>query len=524
MNLTSKRMLQFLAMCVGAVAFTASAQTTWVNDSFENATVGAPATGYGHEDQGGGHNGYSPWRAESGDVSTIELNEGDAYSTTSYPLPGADHDKALKLNTEGDTLTRYVNSEIVGSDKIDAPINILSAGTSVYVDTLMQFTPSEDEPTFADNDMSIRLAFWVNAKSNLVMRHSYYLAYGEPIGAGGVPTNSVFTSTVIIPGQWYRLTIKMDDSSRVLDSTVTQYVLCSVFLDGGELSHPDGFRIDEVGFGPDYPGPVRDGPLFSLRNGSNKELNSISFQGTGWVDDLVVTDVEPTFGGSTTVMLTLSFNSSLVNVIAGGISKANEDTVASGTELTIYAAEWHELTSIAGTDVTYAGPAVAAGSGVTNVTGTVSALAAATVEITAAPYAGSFSTGLGGNYGSIAASDLKRWATKTSQSETAARANVGDHINDFLMNTPIGTDAKPVISAINVNGSVVTILVTSTQPTFVDYNDIIGVLDVETCEALGAAWTMQQIPSDAVSISQDGVEATITLDNTQGHFIKAAVR
>ena len=50
MNLTSKRMLQFLSLCAGAFALTATAQTVFVADNFEaegvgftNAAIGAAA-------------------------------------------------------------------------------------------------------------------------------------------------------------------------------------------------------------------------------------------------------------------------------------------------------------------------------------------------------------------------------------------------------------------------------------------------------------------------------------------------
>ena len=53
MNLTSKRMLQFLSVCAGAFALTASAQTIWVSDNFEadgagltNAVIGNAAGMY----------------------------------------------------------------------------------------------------------------------------------------------------------------------------------------------------------------------------------------------------------------------------------------------------------------------------------------------------------------------------------------------------------------------------------------------------------------------------------------------
>ena len=119
MNLTSKRMLQFLTVCAGACALTASAQTTWVSDNFE----ADPGNGYSNGVPGmaaatykmavwGSQNEYTnvSWFATSGDDASIITNiSNSAYALDSRPITGSATANILQLNTEGQTLSRYVN-------------------------------------------------------------------------------------------------------------------------------------------------------------------------------------------------------------------------------------------------------------------------------------------------------------------------------------------------------------------------------------------------------------------------------
>ena len=109
MNLTSKRMLQFLSVCAGAFALTASAQTIWVSDNFEaegagltNAAIGDAAGMYKANVWGTMSQLTNlTWGAGAGDASTIQAFEG-SYTANSRPITEANAKaQALKLEHRG---------------------------------------------------------------------------------------------------------------------------------------------------------------------------------------------------------------------------------------------------------------------------------------------------------------------------------------------------------------------------------------------------------------------------------------
>ena len=313
MNLTSKRMLQFLSVCAGAFALTASAQTIWVSDNFEAEGAGLTNAVIGNA--AGMYKAYVwdissqqtatnlAWEAGAGDASTIQAFEG-SYTKNTRPIAEANaQEQALKLETEGQTLTRYVAFQDIddGSGTLGipltqpVPISFISA--PVYVDTLIKFTPSEDDPEVTDDGV-LKAAIFVNASSNLVVCHKF------TDGVTFTLTNSVFDAITIDPEQWYRLTIKL-----AVDATLLTPAL-EIYLDGTKLTHANG-AVDMNTF--------TGGSLFFALSaggmgGGNSDLSQVSFQGTGYVDDLVVADYHTPFGGGAGLTLTLVFNDNLLNV------------------------------------------------------------------------------------------------------------------------------------------------------------------------------------------------------------------
>jgi len=377
MNLTSKRMLQFLSVCAGAFALTASAQTIWVSDNFEATNVADGYTNAVVGDAAGMYKAYVwgtmsqwtnlTWEAGAGDASTIQLFEG-SYTANTRPIDDGNAKlQALKLETEGQTLTRYIAFEATPDPDDDeaktqpTTIPVSAASGPVYVDTLMKFTPSEDDPEVTD--ATVKLALFVNANSNLVLRHCYW--YEDPATGDGdyLPTNSVFdadsdTPIAINPEQWYRLTIKMQYHSSY-DAIQTW-----VWLDGTPLAHYNGETEQ---------GSAHNGPIFYTLNGS-QILSQVSFQGTGYVDDLVVADTIVAFQ-TAGLTLTLAFNDDLLNVTADSVAVTPGAQVNNGATLTIYTEDWYQINSITGDGITWTGTTLG-GDLVTNATGTVTADAA----------------------------------------------------------------------------------------------------------------------------------------------------
>lgn len=501
MNLTSKRMLIGLAACVSACALTASAVETWVSDSFEvpEGTNGMAIGTYKVmlDDQ---H--VNPvWESLEGDASKIVTTEAPGYEGDIRPITGAGTDLHLNLETEGTTLTRYLQ---LGELDIDTgkrdPVAIgFNADTNVYVDTLIKFTPSEDDPEI--NDENVKVAVFVNANSNLVV---YHLAYDENLIGG--PTNTVFENVDINPDSWYRLTIRIGQPAGL-----SQQTACQIYLNGGTaLSHPNGYTETTGASG---------GPWFILVNQS-KNITQVSFQGTGAIDEFVVADAAPGIPSPAGVLLTLSFTDTLVQVYdqTGNKAVLNGGTVPTGNEIRIETkADWYEIYSVTGAGTGSFTGTPTPGVLVTATTGTVSATASDTLTIATRKFSGgTISTGLGAG---LPADKVAAWAT-TGQT-LGVNDLTADMYDDYLLNVPAGTDAKISITSVEVSGTTVTIKV-AVDKAAVDLStldgSVNGTLKVVSSNTLPVSGGATYIP---FTTDANGV-ATIVITNS-GKFIKARV-
>ena len=511
MNLTSKRMLQFLSLCAGAFALTATAQTVFVADNFEAEGVGYTnaaindAAGMYKANVWGAQSQYTNlvWEAGAGDASTIQAFDGTYAAGRPITNDNAKA-QALKLETEGQTLTRYVAfTEDDGSGSLGiprtTPTNVLvSSALPVYVDTLMKFTPSEDDPEVTDTN--IKLALFVNVNSNLVLRHKYY------DGSGYVVTNSIFTDLgVINPEQWYRLTIKMQYHGSY------GAMQAWLWLDGTPLTHYNG-EVDDNNY--------HNGPIFYTINDA-QTFSQVSFQGTGYVDDLVVArDITP-FGGQAALTLTLAFNDDLLDVTADGTPVAANAEVVSGATLVINAIDWYQIDSVTGDGITFSG---GTGAMTNTTTGTVSAdVEGRTATIAASQYSGgSVPTGLAAPYDTVPADKLAAWAVASRLTEQDVAQNAEDYLDNYLLNIDESISAQLEITSVVLDSvnEIATITVGATDPA-VDFTDLNGTLVVTTTEDLAVAFGNPQ----TFTITATGAaEVTIQVPYAAGNFIKAVVQ
>lgn len=519
MNLTSKRMLQFLSVCAGAFALTATAQTVFVADNFEaegigytNAAIGAAAGMY-KANVWGSLSQYTnlAWEAGAGDASTIQAFEGTYANGRPITNDNAKL-RALKLETEGQTLTRYVAfTEDDGSGSLGiprtTPTNVLvTSALPVYVDTLMKFTPSEDDPEVTDD--KIKLALFVNVNSNLVLRHKYYDVDLLP-NAGYVTTNSVFTDLgEINPEQWYRLTIKMQYHT---DNGAMQAWL---WLDGTQLTHYNG-EVNQAN--------LHGGTIFYAINDA-QTLSQVSFQGTGYVDDLVVARDITSFAGQAGLELTLVFNDDWLNVFDGATPVASNAVVTSGTTLTINAIDWYQISSVTGDGITYNGTT---GELEDESTGTITADGPdKTATINASQYTGSFPTGFpsGHPYETLPANKLAAWAVKSGLSIAQVSANATDYLDNYLLNIDESINAELQITSIVYDpdplGEKATITVRATDPA-VDFTKLNGKLVVQTTDDLATGFGATT--EYDITLTEAG-EVTIKVNAAAGNFIRAYVK
>jgi len=270
MNLTKQ--LKWALACAGALALTASAGNI-IEDTFES---------YYHGD--GMVWLYPNWivvnpsSQDKNDSSQI-LDVGDSIqwpetfdaSRLGYkgqtPL-GAPDTKVLALNTEGDTLSRVLDPMETGYSE-EAPL---------YIDMMVKFVLSEDSPDL-DNDEDVKFAVWADAESNLcVWAASDHLSTREAY---------VLDNAKVDPEAWHRLTIRCSAFEGV-------YAYFEVKLDGGSyLTSIGGWWEDQITQGGGSRFYSADFAFWDCW------LTSIDFQGTGFIDELVVTTDDPDFGSET---------------------------------------------------------------------------------------------------------------------------------------------------------------------------------------------------------------------------------
>ncbi len=520
MNLTSKRMLRFLSVCAGAFALTATAQTIYVSDNFE-----AEGVGYTNAAIGDAAGMYKAnvwdfdavtkltnlvWNADAGDASTIQAFEGSY--TNGRPITN-DNAKAqaLKLETVGQTLTRYVaftqdDGSQSGGVPLTTPTPVSFQNTPVFVDTLIKFTPSEDDP--AITDPNVKVAIFVNVNSNLVVCHKSYN------GAAFYATNSVFEAMDIDPEHWYRLTLMLAYAGVGFYTPAFE-----IYLDGVKLTHANGAVDTSTYSGGSW--------FFSLSagagGGGDVELNQISFQGTGYVDDLVVADAITPFTG-VGLTLTLAFDDDLMDVLVNGSPVTPNAEVVNGATLAIDAKDWYQISSITGDGIGYTGDT---GAMINESTGTISTdIAGRTATINVAQYASGsvFSTSLGAPYDTLPANDLAAWADAYGVTEAAFNANAADYLDNYLLNIDEAASAQLEVTSIELDdvNSVAIITVGATGAP-VDFTDLNGTVVVWTTENLATSFSNTPVEYPFEIIETGATEVTIAVPYPAGNFIKARV-
>ena len=239
------------------------------------------------------------------------------------------NNKYLELSTEGGILWRSINQISAEGENpvvygLGNPQPIAETGT--YLDTLMQFTPSEDGNVPDYDESNDKLVIWLNIDSsgaapvtNLMVRAAYYDSYGTPN-----PTNFVLTGKTVESGEWYRLTIKAVPNIIDQEGTYASFYNIPAFIiyvDGTEMAAveaPVGSSLAELdgAIDSDFSSLVAAKKVFpSLIPGSSEAptLQGVGFKGSGALDDIVWTEEDP-FPAPATFDFTLTWPSGLTAV------------------------------------------------------------------------------------------------------------------------------------------------------------------------------------------------------------------
>ena len=304
--------LLFATALVASVAAFADAPTALNAISFEGYTAGATfANGATEKGEDGNNKSVGPYFYYDGeqDGSSVKAFGGENAAAPSITRPfyfaSASPDaNYLDLSTEGGILWRSINDiSAEGVDPVEYglgnPQSITSEG--LYLDTLVQFTPTEDggTPELGNED---KLAIWLNVSegvTNLMVRAAYYDSYGTPN-----PTNFVLTGKTVVAGEWYRLTVKA--VANIIDpegayGSFYNIPAFLIYIDGVEMAAveaPIGTSLSELdgAIASGFATLVANNKVFpSLIPGSSEAptLSGVGFKGSGALDDIVWTTEDP---------------------------------------------------------------------------------------------------------------------------------------------------------------------------------------------------------------------------------------
>ena len=292
-------MKKLLFALAGAASFAALA-TDIASVDFELYPITGMTSVVGYGDNG--QTGSSLWDAGGGADNSI-VKEYDAEGNLSapsltVPYPGSfvdGGDRYLELNTEGSELQR----------KIPAADQEIGSG-GIYVDTLVQFTPSESAPDAA-SFTDAKLAIWLGVENNVTNLMVQAGAFDSELTL--IPTGAVFALTkanggtlTVDQGTWYRLTVKALPNL-VEDSDEFYLPAFEIRLDGDLLKATGGYSLSDAAledmgevFSSDVQDQFEDGTLFiPICAVSESTLTAVGFKGSGALDDFVVTTEEPNF-------------------------------------------------------------------------------------------------------------------------------------------------------------------------------------------------------------------------------------
>ena len=331
-----KKLMFATALVASAAAF-ATNGTALNAISFEGYTADTGVgSGAGDIPEGGGATGtaYFWYEGEAnGDGSLVKaFGSGDVLApaiTRPYYFQGETAGKYLELSTEGGTLWRSINQS--SSSGLGTAKAVAATGT--YLDTLVQFTPTEDEGPSLDNGLTSddKLAIWlksdeVNHTTNLQVKANLY-DFGE--SPSWTPTTFTLAaaegSKTVVAGQWYRLTVKAIPNVLV-NSDNGVIPAFEIYVDGVQMCATTAQFSPQMvttltgmdALSEDMSAAIAANKIFpSLAEmgaqNATPTLQGVGFKGSGALDDIVWTEEDP-LANSAGIDFTLTWPAGLTAV------------------------------------------------------------------------------------------------------------------------------------------------------------------------------------------------------------------
>ena len=204
----------------------------------------------------------SQWVAAAASYMTATSSPA---ATAPYPLSGS-HSQVAKLDTEGGSITNHLDG---------------SGESQVWLDMNIQMVPSDAEPTVVTNDTGIQTAMYVATNGDLNV-------YCTPAVGAGSNMWAVLSGTGVDTGKWHRLTVSMAyNTEGFFNGDYFQ-----VTLNGDVLTNEYAFTNPNTY--PPQKGDTNSWFLCANQGTGHSQINQCLFSGTGYLDDFVVTNSEPT--------------------------------------------------------------------------------------------------------------------------------------------------------------------------------------------------------------------------------------
>ena len=443
-----------------------------------------------------------------------------------FATEGLANNNYLELSTEGGTLWRTAADRgTVPSIGAGVAMGELGTTDKVYVDTMVQFTPTEDGGTPAVEDED-KLAIWLNVETdeNTGVATTNLCVLGSEMFAGAPQVHHITNAGEVKPGVWYRLTVKSIADITYGDSGFPGF---QIWLDGKLLKSDkravdaDDQMYEDIVFNSngkfDVQG-IKDGSYFGSLEGNNSSpvFMGVGFKGSGALDDLQIGEEDPNFlSAAGSLDFTLVWGED-ISAVTYTINGGTAQTATSGTAIEC---ESGDVVAITATSANpwYAVDADTVADLTVTEAGTKRTITATTLVATPAD-AGA--TGLG----DVSTADAKAWADAKGLTP-AAIAGKTWALNAYLMNTNL--DAEPglqITSITEVEGGW-QITVKGTQgDTTVSLAGINGQLNIKAAATLEGLAEAEATPVNltADQFDEAGV-ATITVTGDNKNFMKATV-
>ena len=333
--------LMFALAC--AASFAAMADVTPTQSDFEGITAETSITTTA---------AAGPWVQSDGDpASVVKTYAGESMATYNgfwgSPLTTAYGLNYLALDTGGGELVRLLDN--TGGTTNPVPV---TAEAPVYIATLVQFTATDPSPEVEIAD-DAKLAIWMvgNEEDGYVLKVKAGDHTGSALTSATYDlTNDTVAAFSVSPNTWYRLTVKAVKD--ILDPALTYGYMYmpafEIYLDGQLLKNAGGATLTGLSalqnaMSAESYQALSDGKVFpSLQAGSaTTTLASVGFQGSGALDDFLMTTAEPNFlTPVTTLDFTLAWSDAAISAVSYAISNNNAEVTGttaatSGTAITL---------------------------------------------------------------------------------------------------------------------------------------------------------------------------------------------